>query len=248
MSITNAQAELIWHWQDPFSPQEKTRLKHWVSKTAAAVEQTVAPYPFDVHVYFHRMAGKGEPVPWANTRRRPNQAIHFHVDPSYSLQQFLKDWTAPHELSHLLIPYVGQDYSWFAEGFASYLQYRVMHTLGVLTPEQVSQKTHAKISQAQDNYIYHKIPFHYAAQILRESKQYPVYYWGGAAFFQSLDARLQREQSSLVAVLKDYLACCRLQAKNLSNLVATLDRLAPAQVFAPALQAATTEAGFPLWE
>ncbi len=240
-----ARADLIWHWEDSFSQQEKTQLIQWVTKTAAAVEKTVAPYPFDVHVHFHRLTGRGEPVPWANTQRRPNQAVHFHVDPSYSEQAFIQDWTAPHELSHLLIPYVGRDYSWFAEGFASYMQYQVMQTLGVLSPQQVAERYHRKISKAREQYIYHKVPFHYAAQILRESKQYPVYYWGGAAFFQAIDQTLQQDQSSFIALLKQYLACCRTKTNNISSLIASWDGLLGYSLFKNRFQTVKTEAGFP---
>ena len=240
-----ARADIIWHWQGQFTSVEKQKLKSWITQTAAAVEDTVAPYPFDVHIYFHRLMGRGEPVPWANTQRRPNQAVHFHVDPTYSEQAFLQDWTAPHELSHLLIPFVGHDYSWFAEGFASYMQYQVMQTLGVLNAGQVTQRYKNKISSARNKYLYHKIPFHYAAQILRESKQYPVYYWGGAAFFMAIDKQLNALDSSLVTVISDYVHCCRMETNSITELTKSLDGVVRSNLFTEHLQQAQVRPGFP---
>lgn len=158
-----ASAEILWHWQSPFDSAEQRKLKSWITTTVAAVESTVAPYPFDVHIYFHRLAGKGEPIPWANTNRNDQQAIHFHVDTSYSEGEFLQDWTAPHELSHLLIPYVGRSYSWFSEGFASFMQYQIMAAMGVMKKPRVQKAYQSKVEQAQRKYFYHELPFHSAA-------------------------------------------------------------------------------------
>lgn len=72
--------------------------------TVSALEDLIAPLPFDIDIHFYRVIDRGEPVPWANTRRGRRQGINFHVGPAFRRRAFYADWTAPHELSHLLIP------------------------------------------------------------------------------------------------------------------------------------------------
>lgn len=112
----SAYGEPSWNWRDKFSLQEKRELRQWITRTASPIEDQVGPYPFTINVHFYRREGRGEPVPWAKTRRPGEEGVNFYVDPSFSLNTWLSDWTAPHELSHLLIPYVGREHSWFAEG------------------------------------------------------------------------------------------------------------------------------------
>ena len=83
------------------------------------MERSIGSYPFTVTYYLSRKDNASEPVPWANTVRSGEQAVEFYVDPSYDLSEFLADWTAPHEISHLSIPYVGRSNMWFSEGYAS---------------------------------------------------------------------------------------------------------------------------------
>lgn len=247
MLAGSAQADIVWHWQDDFSGQEKKRLKTWITRTVAAVETLVAPYPFDVHIHFYRMSGRGEPVPWANTRRGRIQGVNFHVDPSYSLPSFLDDWTAPHELSHLLIPSVGDRYSWFAEGFASYMQYQVMMELGVLSRKQVADKYQRHITQAYENYRFHRLPFDRAAAELRRRRAYSTLYWGGAVYFLQADFQLRQQDSSLTELLVDYVACCRTQPNGLAELVEKLDGLSGSDIFSSQLRVMQKQHGFPIF-
>ena len=121
---------IAWHWEDHFTPVEKEKLVDWLEQTTEAVQSTLGTYPFTIHFYMHRRDYANEPVPWAHTSRGSEQAVHFHVDPNYELKEFLADWTAPHEISHLSIPFLGKENSWFAEGYATYLQCQVMYTMG----------------------------------------------------------------------------------------------------------------------
>ena len=58
----------------------------------------------------------------------------------------MNDWTAPHEMSHLAIPYIGEKEVWFAEGFASFMQYQVMMEMGVMTKVLADRAYHSKFS------------------------------------------------------------------------------------------------------
>jgi hypothetical protein len=238
-------AALRFHWSDSFSDAEKTKLETWLRGTQAALDKLVGAEPFDVVVDMHRGAGKGEPVPWGNTDREPVIGVTFHVDPAYSLEEFRADWTAPHELSHLVLPWLGRDASWFAEGFASYMQYQVMQAMGVMSAAEVAEAYAAHLAKARKQYNQGQRPFVEAAPRLFEERRYPAMYWGGAAYFLQADARLRQSGSSVLAVLRKYLACCRRDEADLDALVAELDRLSKSDVFSVQLKRFRTVPGFP---
>lgn len=239
-------ADIHWRWQDRFSQAEQQKLMSWVRTTVAGVESLVGPYPFDIYITFHRQRWGNEPVPWANTERSGIQGVHFHVNPAYSLDRFLQDWTAPHELSHLLIPYLGSRHAWFAEGFASYMQYQVMREMGVIGEAEMMNKYRHQVRKAAAQYRYRKLPFANAAPQLRAEGKYPVMYWGGAVFFLQTDHQLRISgDSRMIPVLQEFLSCCRLRRYSLQTLVREFDRLSNSRMFSDQLQVFSNTPGFP---
>lgn len=241
-----------WHWEDAFTVAERTKLKRWIAETQGALERLTAPLPFTVHLHMHRLAERREPVPWANTRRGDAQGIEFYVDPAWPLDAFLKDWTAAHELSHLLLPYLGRRHSWFAEGFASYLQYRVLAELGVIGHREVGRVYRERVESAASAYAGYDLggrSFIEAAALLREQRAYPVYYWGGAVYFMTIDAQLQAASAPpLMALLRRYIRCCRQRNDDFRALLASLDRLSGTDLFTRRLKQLQATRGFPAFE
>ncbi len=249
MISSTATAGLRYQWTDPFSAQEQVMLTDWVEQTAHGLEALSGPLPFDIRVRFQRANSGQEPVPWANTVRSPGQGVRFIVNPTFPLEQFLQDWTAPHELSHLLIPYLGRRHAWFAEGFASYMQYQVMYHMGVMDWPQVVDRYRRQMNKAQSNYDLHRIPFPAAASRLRAAGQYPTLYWGGAVLFLRLDSRLrQHGNQTLGTVIAGYVACCRMRTRELPSLVGALDEVSGTTVFSEELARFEAQPGFPEFE
>jgi len=241
-----ADAALRFEWSDKFSPAEQEKLVRWVEETQAGVARLVGPFPFDVHVTFHRRDNAREPVPWANTKRGRIQGVHFHVDPAYPAEALRADWTASHELSHLAFPYLGSRHAWFAEGFASYMQYQVMQAMGELSPREVARRYQGKLARAERRYRYPERPFAAAAPRLRAEGNYPTMYWGGAAYFLQVDAALREESGrGFVDVLRDYVACCRRRNQDLDALLLELDRLSESTLFSAHYREFETRKGFP---
>lgn len=246
LASASADAALRYEWRDRFSQAEKRKLTSWVNETVAALEEVVGPYPFDVRIIFHRYSRASEPVPWANTERTRIQGVHFHVDPRFDLQDFRKDWTAPHELSHLIIPYLGSRNSWFAEGFASYMQYKVMEQMGVLDHDQMEKRYMRNFRRAESGYRYSDRPFAQAASRLRSEGRYSVMYWGGGVYFKQVEEILKQEKdTNLTEVLSNYLLCCRHRRGGLQTLIRDLDRISNTRAFADTLSKFNTENGFP---
>ena len=240
--------DLRFHWEDDFSQQEQLRLKNWIERTDRALTSLVGPLPFTRHIFFHRRDNSREPVPWAHTQRGAQQGVHLYVDLSFSQAAFIADWTAPHELSHLVIPYVGERDAWFAEGFASYMQYQVMGAMGVLEEAEISQRYTHRFEKAERNFSMATLPFTEAAPKLRAEGQYPTMYWGGAIYFKQVDRWLrQHANSDLNQVLQDFLACCRRDARKLSALIDVLDKLVEADIFRQHMATYQTQPGFPAY-
>ena len=236
------------HWEDSFSTAEQEKLRRWISEVNASVEHLVGPFPFDVHITFARYRGAGEPVPWAHTQRGSKQGVRFVVDTSFPLETFRQDWTAPHELSHLILPYLGRKHSWFSEGFASYMQYQVMYAMGVLSAEEVAARYRVRLDKAARNYGYADRSFVDAAPRLRADGKYPVMYWGGAVFFMHLNQQLTlNADTTLIDVLSHYLACCRRNQDKLERLIAALDEVLGSQACADELELFREVPGFPTY-
>jgi len=240
-----ASGTLEFVWEDRFSQRERARLTAWIEETTNAVESLVGPFPMPIRVHFYRRDGAGEPVPWAHTWRGHPQSVHFHVDPAYSMRAFRHDWTAPHEISHLILPYLGQRHAWFAEGFASFLQYPVMQAMGVLSADEAQQRLQRNLARARLDYRHHRTPFARAAPELRREGRYPTLYWGGSVYFLQVDTELNRRGTDLPAVLADYLACCRQPHDSLNRLLRDLDRLSGSKAFGASLARFQSEPGFP---
>ena len=237
---------LSFHWEDSFSPTEKQRLQNWIIRTDAALTDLVGELPFTRHIFFHRRDGSREPVPWAHTQRGQTQGVHFYVDLSYPQQDFDEDWTAPHELSHLVIPYLGRKHAWFAEGFASYMQYQVMMQMGVLTNADAQQRYQQRINRAQDRFALDDLPFAEAAPKLRAMGQYPTMYWGGAVYFKQVAQQLEAQgRISLLATLSSYVSCCRNEVMTIQTLIERLDQLASGEVFRHCMDEFERQPGFP---
>ena len=216
-------SEFIYKWKDDFSEAEKTKVKKWLGITYRAVKARIGEYPFDVHLFIYRRDNQSEPCPWANTWRYPNQQVHFHIDPSYSLEEFLKDWTAPHELSHLAIPYIGEKETWFSEGFASFMQYQVMEEMGLVTVSQRDSSYSAKVNAASQSYTGNQ-SFGSEAMELKKNNNYTAMYWGGASFFLKWNRMLGKSGTNLCQVFESYLSDFRQKDRGVSEVVSSLDK------------------------
>ena len=241
-----AQGSIRYHWQDTFSEIEKAKLVTWLTRTYEAKQSLVGVLPFAVHIHFHRVSNAEEPVPWAHTQRSPDQGVHFYVDPQYPFEDFINDWTAPHELSHLILPYLGSRQAWFAEGFASYMQYQIMIEMGVLTQAQSRQRYLERFNRAQQRFDLPHLPFAKAAQELRKQRRFPTLYWGGAIYFWQVNAQLREHSAdALIGALAQFVQCCRRSTRTFDQLITQLDTLTASQDFSTALKSFREQPGFP---
>lgn len=217
-----------------FDAEQQSKLKAWLDKAVKASQTALGEYPFTMALHLHPRKAN-QPVPWANTWRQDQQSVHFYVDTRFPLQRFVNDWTAYHELSHLAIPYLGSWNSWFAEGFASFMQYQLMADAGVL--EGSLEDAYRSKIKPQARWYNSQYSAASVARRLMQNRQYAAAYWGGAWFFVLADRQLRQDYGKgLSQLISEYQSCCRNESEDIQQLVTALDAMLEKPVFVPLLQ------------
>lgn len=195
----------------PAMDVEATR--RWLQDAANSVASIHGRFPVpSPQVLVLPGARAAEPTPWAFVSRGGAAAVHFEVNQRRPLRDFVDDWTAAHEMSHLLLPYISLNESWLSEGIASYYQNIARARSGALSPEDAWQRMHSSFRRAAEWAA--RTPSVTLAQAnarMYRDGGYMRVYWGGAAILMLADVQL-REQSggaqSLDTVLGKFAQCC----------------------------------------
>lgn len=147
----------------------------------------------------------GEAVPFGRVVRDRGESVHFFINPVKPQKEYLGDWTATHEFSHLLLPYVHSDEKWISEGFASYYQNVLLGRAGVYTEQDAWRRLHRSFSKAQDSGS-DMSPNSTAHESFWEARM--MIYWSGAAIALLADVELRKQDQSLDQVLGKLKDCC----------------------------------------
>lgn len=221
--------------------QKRSELVNWVGSAGRAVASVYGRYPLtDVQVLVVPIGKRKEAVPWAEVQRNGHPAVHFFIDPNRPIEQFHADWTATHELSHLLHPRIEYQDRWLSEGLASYYQYIVQARAGMLTNQQAWKKFTAGLERGRKK----------ADRPLRSAKQTRHAYWGGAAIYFLADIELRKSSTgqSLNEVL-DKFASLHLPSNKLwsaEQYMQTLDEISQTKIFTTLLAKEATQLTFPI--
>ena len=183
----------------------QSNLLKWIRSAALNVTRLYGHFPNpSPQIIVVPVSGFGRSaVPFGRVIRDGGEAVQFFVDPSRPLKDYLGDWTATHEFSHLLLPYVGNREKWISEGFASYYQNVLMARAGQYSETKAWQKLHDGFERAR-----REAPASPSGASFGRSRM--MIYWSGAAVALLADVALRRRQegSSLDARLAGLQACC----------------------------------------
>lgn len=225
------------HFESTFTATQKEKLLHWLDATAKTMTTLYGEFPVkqsNIHIY--TSSRTSEPVPWGEVWKNGEYKINFHVNPNFSEHDFLDDWTAPHEFSHLFHPYPGRGNSWFGEGLASYYQNILRSRYGSMTEQLAFQKLYDGFQRGVKNQKRTGLTLKKASSAMRKNRSFMHVYWGGAAYFLNVDVRLRQSsqgKKSLDNTWRKFKECCLSFDRNwpLQKLIPKLDELSNSNIF-----------------
>lgn len=216
-------------------PVDNADVSTWLLEAAQAVAGLYGRFPVPtVQVLVIGAADGDGPVPWGQISRGGSPAALFIINPDRPLAELRADWTAAHELSHLLLPYVSRRQAWLSEGFASYYQNIARSRAGLLNEQQVWQNLYDGFGRGLAGTRNETLSE--ATRSMREGNNYMRVYWSGVAMALKADIELRRlsgGRQTLADALRELGECC-LPSSRLwtgQEVFGQLDRITDTEVF-----------------
>lgn len=222
----------------------------WVVAAAGNVTHAYGrlpnPSPQIVVIPVRRGAADASPVPFGRVVRDGGETIEFFIDDGATIDAFYDDWTATHEFSHLMLPYLHSRHRWISEGFASYYQNLLMARGGRYEARRAWQKLYDGFERGRRSGP--GMSPNEAAE--RRSGGLMKMYWSGAALALMADVELRRRsggRESLDGVLDELSHCCVPAGQSWSgpDLFEKLDSFLDEPLFMPLYRRYADRRGFP---
>jgi len=187
---------------------QRIKIRQWIEQTVNSVTSVYGYFPQPrPQVLVVPIGPRDEAVVTAQVIRGGGLAVEFFVDETRSLDEFLGDWTATHEFSHMLVPYVSSRDRWLSEGLASYYQNVLRARDGRLSETQAWQKLYEGFKRGENGTYGGSL-----AQATRNGRASTMrVYWSGAALMLMADMQLRTTTNglhSLDTALASLSGCC----------------------------------------
>lgn len=224
----------------------------WINATATDVSLAYGRFPNPSPQVVVIPVGSGRSnrrsaVPFGRVIRDGGESVELQVDQTQSLEALLGDWTATHEFSHLMLPYVDRKHRWISEGFAQYYQNVLLTRSGAYDDLYAWQKIYDGYERGRRSRP-ELSPNEATAGGVRSALM--KVYWSGAAIALLADVQLRERsggEESLDDILDKFQACCLPSDRVWSGpeLFAQFDELASSPVFTPLFLRYADTVGFP---
>jgi len=212
-------------------------IEKWLIKTVDNIAQVYGRFPHPSPQIIISPHGQSwsrykSPVPYARVVRDSGESVQFFIDQRQSLNAFNKDWTATHEFSHLMLPYIKYRNRWLSEGFASYYQNILMARGEMYSEKKAWQKLYDGFMRGKNS-----TPELSPNSAAHEGASANMkIYWSGAALFfvADLELRLSSNNTKSLDTTLDKLQACCLPSDRVwsgSQLMRKLDTLSETKVF-----------------
>ena len=234
LNVTGGRLQL--EWRGEFSAAQKEKLRTWLQSVSATVAKVHGTQPRpEIRIVLEKQRSNSA-IPFARVLRGRRQGVLFYINPGFPLDDYITDWTAYHELSHLFIPYPGQRDIWFSEGLASYYQNVLQYRAGLLTEQQAWQKLYEGFERGRNDTRQPDMTLEELSRRLRELRAFMRVYWSGALYFLEADMQLRTATGmSLDDILQLFGTCCLMERRDWSGreIAQQFDRLAETRLFVP---------------
>ena len=227
----------------------------WLAATASNVMHAYGRFPYpEPQVVIVPVGGSGwqshSPVPYGRVLRDGGEAVELFVNQHLPIDDFYRDWTATHEFSHLMLPYVTIRQRWVSEGFAQYYQNVLLARAGIYDERLAWQKLYEGLERGRRSR-----PDLSPNQSSSGSRGRALMkmYWSGAAIALKADVELRRRSGgteTLDTVLGRLEACCLPSNRvwRAEELFAQLDELVDEPLFVPLYRRYADAPGFPAYD
>jgi predicted metalloprotease with PDZ domain len=125
--------------------------------------------------------------------------VTLFVGAGASADAMVRDWTAVHELAHLLVADVDDEDAWLGEGLATYYEEVLRAREGLLTETEAWSAIARGLERGRAGCTGTTI--REAARTMHASQTYACVYWGGAAIALLADVAYRSAGSSLDAAI-----------------------------------------------
>lgn len=221
-------------------------VQDWLPAAAEAASHLFGefPVPRALVVLVPAPRDASDPVPFGLTGSGGGASIMLVVRADASTDELRRDWVAPHEFTHLALPWTRRRDAWFGEGLATYYQEVLRARAGLQTEVQAwaalddgfrrgaaEPPSEATFAEESGNMFV--------------SRNFQRVYWAGAAFALVADVLLRREDSSLDDALGSLRACCRAGIWDATDVIERMAEPLGEQLVAPFAQHLLASNEFP---
>lgn len=216
---------------------ERQQLYVWLQAVADALLTVYGEWPKDrFSISIRTASSRHSPVPWGQVTRGNPDNVLLVVNPEADLREIMSDWTAFHELSHLLIPYRGHGDMWFSEGLATYYQSIIQARAGLLSEAGLWAKLAAGFDRGRNQNQWPQVDLAEISDHMRKYRNFMRVHWSGVHYWLTADIRLRQQsdnKTTLDGVLKQLKNCCQQRSMSAAAIAERLDLIAGVNIFKP---------------
>ena len=223
----------------------------WVTSAANNVNHAYGRFPNPSPNIILLPVGDGwnrdAAVHFGRVVRDGGETVELLINENRPVSEYYDSWTATHEFSHLMLPYVNKRHRWVSEGFASYYQNILLARAGQYSQQRAWQKLWEGLERGRQSRP-EMSPNQAARGGIRTALM--KIYWSGAAMALMADVELRERsngEESLDTVLDRFQQCCLPSDRiwTAPELFSKLDTLIDDPVFMPLYRRYADTAGFP---
>ena len=232
-------------------PLDSDALVEWVAEAASHITLVYGtfpnPSPSVVVIPVGSRSWSDAPVPFGRVIRDGGETIELFVNENRPIEDYYGHWTATHEFSHLMTPYITSRHRWVSEGFAQYYQNLLLARAGHYSEQRAWQELYEGFERGRGSAI-GRSPNEVANGGWRGGTM--KIYWTGAVVALLGDVELRERSNgaqSLDTVLKELMECCLPSDRMWSGpeFYQELDAIAGRPVFMPLYRQYANSTEFP---
>lgn len=236
--LTHGDQSIDIQYASNLTKNQKAKIQKWLNDVTQSLLTVYGVWPKDEFIIKVRTTSRYRgPVPWGQVTRSSyydSDRVDLVINPTYSYQNFIDDWTVFHELSHLFIPYQGYGDLWLSEGIASYYQNIIRARGGFISEIDLWDKMVAGFNRGAKDQNHSDVPLHIVSEHKRKYRSFMRVYWSGVLYWLTVDVKIRKQSKnkiSLDSLLLKLKNCCENRDMSARQIVRKLDQLATSDLF-----------------